>query len=299
MSKRDSRWLYYKIYTAAGVIHLEHLIAQTLPAVLECPGIGRWFFLRYLDEEGPHLRLRIRTTGHSAGLDHAVTPLLARGLDQLSEVPPLEHCPTVMLPQPPNPSLAAPVMGIRRDRYRPEVGKFGVHGIYIAEALFEASSRIAVQIIIDERAGEYSRKDIVPLLMKSVQDAFAHQGDTSAFWERYASYWLSTIAKSEELRQRFVEKRSELAARGITVLGRQDRLATGAATCLAQWRLALEKAVDEYSRVPDVPAVPMADLAFHFVHLMNNRLGVMPVEESYFGVLLAARNQPLSPAEHH
>ncbi|MDK2600041.1 lantibiotic dehydratase C-terminal domain-containing protein [Bacillus stercoris] len=28
-------------------------------------------------------------------------------------------------------------------------------------------------------------------------------------------------------------------------------------------------------------------LAFHYIHMMNNRLGVWPIEEAYLGALLA------------
>ena len=55
---------------------------------------------------------------------------------------------------------------------------------------------------------------------------------------------------------------------------------------VSAWRQAVENGSLAYSKLKDQPAPRGIELASHFIHLMNNRLGIMPVEESYFATLI-------------
>ena len=73
---------------------------------------------------------------------------------------------------------------------------------------------------------------------------------------------------------------ADLAARGTSLVDAER------SPLLATWREALERAAREFRAAAERRP---RDLAFHMIHLMNNRLGVKPLEEAYFATLLATR----------
>ncbi len=61
------------------------------------------------------------------------------------------------------------------------------------------------------------------------------------------------------------------------------------ATALVErWRACLQPAAAAYARIAGLDQTNQT-LAVNFIHLMNNRLGFMSLEESYLGVLLEQR----------
>ena len=60
------------------------------------------------------------------------------------------------------------------------------------------------------------------------------------------------------------------------------------------WRKGLADAVAEFARFEETKETGLPALAWNFAHLMNNRLGLMPIEEAYYSALLddALRSQP-------
>jgi hypothetical protein len=180
-------WLYYKIYVGNIAGGLDYLITETLPKLAR-KDIERWFFVRYLDEEGLHLRLRVRPCNDAPDLRPVLKPIIEDSLRALPKAPPPFYHPVISTPvagRLPRGSLIRAI----EDEYEPEIARFGALGISVAERLFQLSSEIAIAVLIDERADSYSRKTLVPIFMKAACDTFLPEADAS-FWHAYSKYWL-------------------------------------------------------------------------------------------------------------
>ena len=84
---RSPHWLYYKIYVGHVADGLEYLITQTLPALVTRSDVEQWFFLRYVDEGGPHLRLRLKARHAPSPLRTAVDHAIDEALAMLPRLP--------------------------------------------------------------------------------------------------------------------------------------------------------------------------------------------------------------------
>ena len=286
-------WIYLKLYLGQAVDKLDGLILETIPKILALGRFERWFFLRYLDEKGVHLRLRFKAPAENAAwLAGPIHALCEQGLEEMARRPPADYRPMVF---PPNfeahrsVSENAPV-GIVADAYQPELEKFGgARGMPIAEEIFEASSRIALAILGDEAKRQYSRKTIAPCLMNVVHDAFAPPEGAERFWRDYSFYWLGgETTAAEDWRARFFEKGTRLREQQIPCVSLAD-LPAGATRLTDQWREQLQRASAAYAQIEDLGQVTTDILAFNFAHLMNNRLGLISLEEAYLAALLEQR----------
>jgi thiopeptide-type bacteriocin biosynthesis protein len=171
--------------------------------------------------------------------------------------------------------------------YEPEVEKFGHQGIEIAEMLFEASSQLAMHVLIDEYAGACNRKTLTPVFMKSLWEAFRDGQDDTHFWHDYAAYWLAPLpGMMQKWVPSFLAKARQLAQRGIALYPETLDMHDPAHAHVAQWQRAVGEAVRAFQRVEPHFQERRRALAFHFIHLMNNRLGLMPIEEAYFATLI-------------
>jgi thiopeptide-type bacteriocin biosynthesis protein len=284
---QEADCLYYKIYTAGGAAALEWLIVETLPKVLAAGPMRRWFFLRYWDEGGLHLRLRLWPERSVPALREAVGPLLDRALAEVPESPRGFHRPAVVARN----AVAAANIARTRSRvepavYEPEVEIFGAAGIEIAERLFTCSSEVALDVLVAERDGRCSRKGVSLALMSAVLDAFPPAVGVEGFWQRYADYWLGRDPEQRgSWRQQFEARAETLEARGAAFPIPEDQLPAAAVDAVRRWRSALHSAAGDFAGLREAPAID--DLASHFVHLTNNRLGLLHLEEAYFAVLLA------------
>jgi thiopeptide-type bacteriocin biosynthesis protein len=285
-------WLYYKIFLGANLGKTDHVITGALREVARLEQVTRWFYLRYTDEGGPHIRLRLQSDGDVTALRGAVEPILARALIELPTVPPGPYRPTIMPPLSPEAARPANSDGshslrLELNEYERDIESFGEQGITIAEELFFNSSEVSLRVLTDERDQCYSRKTLAPLLMKAIGDHFL-PGSGPSFWNSYTAYWLgSPVPGGDDWRLRFHTKAEELRAQGVSVLPPHDQLPGEAIPPLSEWRRATEAAASAFRTVGDQPARLPSDLAFHFLHSMNNRLGLMPIEEAYFAALIA------------
>ena len=285
---RHAPWLYFKTYVAGGFAGMEHLIGEMLPALFAVGGYDRWFFLRFCDEGGLHLRLRLRATGGVESLAAAVEPLVAAGLARTIDAPAGGYRPAIR----PSALTGRPLWGpdrkdvaLVRAEYAPEVDKFGVAGMEVAERLFEVSSRLAVEIVVDDRAGRCSRKSLVPALMRAVRRGFGGLDGADPFWSDYASYWLDRIeAPRSAWLGRFAGQAEALARRGVRLFS--AALPAASLARLDAWAEAVDASARAFAALGQGSRERRRDLAFHFIHLMNNRLGLLPIEEAYFAALV-------------
>ena len=268
----NQSWRYYKAYPGPTIGGVEQLVAETIPELLsEALQVDRWFFLRYTDEGGGHLRLRMRVAPEAAP---KIERLLADGVQRLANAAIPLYRPVL------DPSaFGAWSTDTRPPRvetatYEPEIEKFGSLGIGIAEELFERSSEIALRVIRGERSRGCPRKTLVPILMQDVLAIFAPQ-ERSTFWPFYARSWLAN--RKDHIDQwlpRFRAKYADLVSLSIPIITADTSLPEDGREVVRTWRAALVKAASAYAELRAAPRP--TELAFHFTHLMNNRLGLFP-----------------------
>lgn len=212
----------------------------------ETPGL-RWFFLRFQDSAGLHLRLRL----------HAPLDALARAEEVLEND--FHHS--------------------GRDHdvgfYSPETAKFGGdHGVEFAEEMFEASSALALATVVAGAprvtTAAAQLLDLVSGLPPATRPAFLHQ---------YAWYWSGGPAGP-------VRRDRPPAAQVEALLQRVDNLRAepDVAAALSRYSDVFEAATRS-SRRRVVPRTEPF-LRFHHLHLTNNRLGVFPGTEAAVARLL-------------
>lgn len=288
-------WLSWRIYLGSAGTKAEQLITGALPHVAAFDGVTRWFFLHHIDDAGPHLRLRVQTSGDPGLLRRHTEAILYATLEDLPRLPPSPYRPTILpaLVDDPREGASTGRAGSRvdADRYDPDVTAFGTGGVGVAEDLFFASSRIALDVLVAERDQRYSRKTVIPLLMDAVRMAFLPE-QASSFWSAYATYWFDFDPKvRDEWLPHFIDKARALHSGGIPVLPTDDGLSGDALETVRRWRHATLDGAEGFRAARDDPPRSPRDLAFHVVHGMNNRLRLLPLEEAYYATLIAASMQ--------
>lgn len=289
-------WVYLKTYLGQAVDRFDPLIIDVCENLLAGDDFDRWFFLRYVDEQGLHLRVRCRArAGAHEQLTARATKICENALGEVLRRAPGRYRPMVVPPgwgDAPH-EVTGAANGVVASTYEPELDKFGgVCGMAIAEQTFEVSSMVAVKVLRHEAQGYYSRKDIAAELMAEAARAFTPDENASAFWRRYSLYWLGgETPVADEWRRRFFAKAQRLQGDCQPVLWPSSELALEARAAAAAWKSQLEKSAEAYGAIELPPAVSPSTLTFHFAHLMNNRLGLSVLEEAYLATLLECLHQ--------
>ncbi|KPI02543.1 Thiopeptide-type bacteriocin biosynthesis domain containing protein [Actinobacteria bacterium OV450] len=261
-------WLYYRIHVTgpAGMQDLLERVVRPALARLrdEVPEL-RWFFLQFMDVSGLHLRLRLNA--RQASLVHVEGTLQ----DLLSSVP---H------------------RGATQHVYAPETRKFGSgEGMRLAERVFEHGSEAALACLGPRqrslRTGYAAAHMTLMLaaLEPRLRRTFLHQ---------YAWYW----SGGPLLRGRLPHGASlaDAPARSARLLAQVEWVLSDPGA-----RSALTGYAEAYRRELSSPArthIHRTDtfLLFHHIHLMNNRLGVVPSEEAQLARFLWLAGDAFSDA---
>jgi thiopeptide-type bacteriocin biosynthesis protein len=283
-------WHYYKIYIGANLDALDFVITDCLAVALDSLDRDSWFFLRYVDEGGLHLRLRIRLPGSEGSpVEREVYRALHDGLSLLSQRVPSTHVPLVSFDgHPAAPAMEGSPVHCSRDRYVPELDVFGGEsGMGIAEEVFCVSSDIARKVLVLESRGEFNRKDcVLPFFVEALK-AFLNGAAFIEFLERYATFWLSGNPDIGTYKSAFAEKAYAILDEGVEIIPALTPQDIELQSLIARWRKTLRNAHERYKKDCPVYTPVLADtLAFYFIHLMNNRLGFTTLDESYLAVLL-------------
>jgi hypothetical protein len=284
----QDQWLYYKVYPAQRD-HVEdalrQIVAPARDAAYISGGLRRWFFVRYVDRQGLHVRLRCRIApGHTAESRRAIESLIERRLPNLRPLPvppilPLDDA-AFRPPEQKRHYVAA--------EYDPEFEKYGgPDGVEIAERLFELSSELALEVV---SAGPELWPMREPLCLRMMWDLARvfHPDEESraAFLRHYLWYWSGQDRREAfALRARISEAAGPRAAGLAECLDALDRQPLLGAVA-DEYQTALAATAQELGRT-DLPAAP-SRLCFDYLHMNNNRLGVKPVEEAYLAALLLA-----------
>lgn len=267
-----ARWVYVKLYVDRPVEQTDRLLVAWAGEPVLTARAESWFFLRYVDERGVHVRLRALTReGDDRGslLRALVEACTAQAKAACIDVHAVEDC------------------------YVPETATYGARpAMDAAERLFHHSSRLAVQVIALEERGLLSRKDLLPVLMQAAADTFVPRAEHAGFWAAFGDCCLNSRspAAADWQRSRAAAGR-ESAARGIRIVAASCHLGEAAQAIVAAWRAALGQVAADYAALGRPFRIRPEMLAFKTAHLMNNRLGLAAREEAYVAALLELQAQ--------
>lgn len=288
-------WTYHRLYPAdwagadAALIHLA--------AVLGRPDAQHpWFLLRYQDEGGLHLRVRL----------HESHPLAGAGLEDLLQgalhaaAQPVggeevERLRFVRLPEPPAPPPT--VARLVADQYAPEHEKYGDGAMLeAAHRLFVASSAVALDLLILRRDGAGPVRPVVPHLFAAAVRQGVAPGREAAFLDRFCDFWLGFLkADIDTMRRQFTNHHALLRQRRAVIVAEPDALAAPCMAALRHWQQALV-ALRQDMRALGADAPRLERLAGNAIHLMNNRLGLTVMDEAWLSFLLKQRVRIHEPA---
>lgn len=271
----DREWLYFRIYPGS-ISLLDETVRSVVGPVIEeiASAVTCWFFVRYIDERGPHLRLRVRPRLAHPTLADELRGAIAQRLENVSSGPVRRPLISMRAQQ-----AALGWRGVTASPYRPEYVKYGgAEAMDVIEQWFERSSTIARQLLAEP---------FDPATAAAFMRSSAPAIDEERFWEHYLWHWTGQYEASaaharafllREARKRrmlFGERLAEAMARP-SVLTLLD--AFGAATA------------DVIHRLCELTtANRAASVRFDLVHMHNNRLGIAPIEEAYLAGLLISR----------
>ncbi|MDL5142787.1 thiopeptide-type bacteriocin biosynthesis protein [Bacillus atrophaeus] len=281
-------WVFYSIYVPRAE-YLEKIIVNIVtPAVQQIKNsvqVHKWFFIRYIDMQGPHIRLRFLVD--EAEME-AAEELLEERFSQCLSAVIAEPVPDLSRLLPVKAETADFESGFQQEEYEQEYEKYGgLQGVDVAENIFQSSSELALLFVNHDYFSDKDRFDLALLLMKiTAEKASLSEAETRQLWESMLHYWsgadytegISYKIKLEEAAKKRVDVINQVMER-MAADPRVKELTDG-------YGQVLEYAFSEIKKSKKI-RTPVSHLAFHYIHMMNNRLGVWPIEEAYLGALLA------------
>ncbi|MGA6175395.1 thiopeptide-type bacteriocin biosynthesis protein [Streptomyces sp. NPDC012600] len=279
-SAHRTDWWYVRAYPGHPDLMDEatRVLVPWLAAHAAQETASAWFFTRYWDMSGHHLRLRLACPPDSADHVHDRLPELVELLHDLSGPTPAERLVPGSVPQ------GLPL--VRQTRcalYAPELAKYGGSaGVRRAEALFTASSRLYIEQQIGFMEPLFARAALAVAHMSSfVRAALPDQEAQSAFWATHRRQWgrqLAMCAPDQDQRRHLLAR----AVAGVHATPLEDRHREAVRNHVA----AAVRTLDGAAR--DGNPVPRPVLLLHYLHMDMNRWGFVPAEESLLGVLASA-----------
>lgn len=315
------RWCALHVFLSDARRSEDFLIDWAVPQIrslLARHATSQWFFIRYW-EGGPHLRIRLRdvkaadartliAAARAAAAERQAATVLSR--QEYYGGHGFDGRPLAVqdLPWFPDGSVEAIA-------YVPELQRYGGdHAMGPSEALFCTSSEIAVAVIGATRDDASRRLAAAMALMAATPVAAGCGADgVAAFFESYAAYWSNY---SEATRALAAQLTGRPASKGCHALLAQalaghaakpgthrvqDAWRTGVATLCAELSGLGPQLISPFDgQTAGARGAPMTilNILASQLHMLNNRLGVVPAHELMLAHELASAARSLVAAGH-
>jgi thiopeptide-type bacteriocin biosynthesis protein len=252
-------WLFAQLYPGNWSLLDRVVLEVVAPARRDAlaAGADRWFFIRYIDRGGPHVRLRVR------GDTDVINQIYTQWNETLRARMQFAGDPRPVPGADPE-VLYAP--------YEPELAKYGGPvGTGIAETAFQASSESTLQLVALSPTWD-TRRALTAHLMRRLSGCVAGLSP-AGFWNFHHTFWTSAgvrLSATEGSQHSITDEQLRATDEDLPLHAALpaliDRLAEATAT-------AIERALSRGVRVS------AAHLLLHHLHMTVNRLGVLPEEE--------------------
>ncbi len=238
-----------------------------------------WFFIRYA-EDGPHLRIRVR-----GGTPATVTELAGLLRDAVAAGPP----------------EAAPAGGrahgeVRAVAYEPETERYGgERALVVAEEVFCRSTDLALDVLARHPGRATLISTVLDLCAATAgaldmddQEAVRWLRGTALIWRWHQVDGLLPVTTVQRAAQRSATARSAAVARRWSAVADAARAGRTGPTAALRWAALVRDARAELEPGADGGRVPRrrwAGVWASQLHMLCNRLGLVPDEERAVGAL--------------
>ena len=288
-----STWLYLCLYCSPSTSEefLATILGPAEKRLREQSLIERFFFIRYL-EGGYHLRIRFFGTRA-----HLLTSVRAHLNEQIREFfaerdytigEPLDDGPNGMeddlwLPHS-APQTSRPIPSYEYNRYEPEVERYGGEvGLLLSEDHFQQSSYVAMRVMEYEQIGRRSRYNAIFLLMQAAFEAF-HRDILTGF-QRQFTYWASSVWVTPQHQQQYTKEFARYKSTLAHLFHQKEPISPSKAVwqhIVEPWHREMCQLYLHLCTLSDqgLLSTPITDLLVYYLHMLCNRLGVLPSEEA-------------------
>lgn len=282
-------WAAVHVHAHWSLSDVDDFLVGTVAPLLAGPEVADWFFVRY-SEHGPHLRIRARVGGDPAAFERQLGDRLAAAVRAADHpvIPrdvPGEHPHGTVRPEP----------------YEPETGRYGgPDAIAAAEDVFGRSTELALALLA-RRPGPQQRLAAALELTVATAEALGLDGLAAARWLRTSAYawrWhrrgdMVAPARAQEPALAAAAAQAPSVLRRWETVAGQVRDGRGYA---GRWAGHVRAA----QATPGLPDdVRRLGIWASQLHMLCNRIGVLPDEERSLAWFLAACLQsPQGPADY-
>lgn len=323
MTDSTQAWLAaYLFYPDPWERFLLQAVKPFVEKVIEKRLAEQFFFIRYW-ERGPHIRLRFK--GERALLESTLKPELKEFFERYFAENPIPRTDPPWTEELPAEPRWFPNHSVQFIDYEPEIDRYGgPAGILIAEKQFEVSSRVVLAIIAERDPWDYDRAlgAAIQLHLGFAWALGMSLTETTQFYSKIFKDWFSRAyawepdISAEALQERrrltlkafeekFAAQKSTLVSYFKTLWNAFDRAAEFEQAWLNDW-LDKMSVIGEQLRAaqkdrrllfpqeltPD-RAIPILEaqqrlwyILGSYVHMTNNRLGILNRDEAYLGYLI-------------
>ncbi|MDU0156702.1 thiopeptide-type bacteriocin biosynthesis protein [Bacillus cabrialesii] len=281
-------WVFYSIYVPRTE-YLENIIINIVTPIVkqvkDSVQVHKWFFIRYIDMQGPHIRLRFLVNEDDIDIVEEITEehlhrnlskVLAEPLSEMSRLLPVKT------------DTRSFESGFQQEEYEPEYEKYGgVQGVHIAEDIFQSSSELVLSLLNDHGFKDNDRFDFALFLMnKTAEHASLSADQARDLWESMLHHWSGADYTEGITYKTKLEEAAEKRIDVINVVIEKMHSNPFVIKLTEGYQKILQKAFSQIQESEKI-RTSHSHLSFHYIHMMNNRLGVWPIEEAYLGALLA------------
>ncbi|WDU79254.1 MULTISPECIES: thiopeptide-type bacteriocin biosynthesis protein [Lysinibacillus] len=279
----QKNWLFYSIYPGnAGYLDevIERLVKPSVSFFKD--EIENWFFMRYWDHKGTHIRLRFLASPEiEEKIKHWFSLHALLILEEIRQEKPKKVNKLIPAPEYQDGKVAVEI-----NNYEPEYSKYGgEEGVGIAEQLFRTSSEMVLHILREENQ-QFSKANVSLLVLKkSIEGSIRKKKQYMRFLENYFDYWTGGDYEGAEAIKTKIStaaiKRSEVIKniwKEISSNQEMNQLIDSYLKKLKETQKLIKDATNIHQE--------FTDLLFHYIHMTNNRMGISTLEEAYLAKLL-------------